>query len=93
MIPLLYVILLHPDPDVLLPPYPDNFEGIIGITQGSIYKWSYHDNNEMVIISLRPGTFCNIRYPSEAHLKLKSREFPFAHNLFFSYPIVLQFCT
>ena len=49
MIPLLFVILLDPNPEVLVPPYPENFEAILGITQGSIYTWSYHDNNEMVI--------------------------------------------
>ena len=36
---------------------------------------------------------CNIGYLSEAHLKLKSREIPFVHNIHFSCPIVLKFCT
>ena len=36
---------------------------------------------------------CNIGYPSETHLKLKSREISFAYNLFRSDLIVLEFCT
>ena len=40
-----------------------------------------------------PDTMCNIRYPSEIHLKLKSREISFAHNSCFSWPIDLRFCT
>ena len=32
-------------------------------------------------------------YQSKIHLKLKSREVSFAHNLFCSYSIVLKFCT
>ena len=33
---------------------------------------------------------CSWRYPSEIHLKLKSREISFAHNLFLRQPIVLK---
>ena len=33
---------------------------------------------------------CNIRYPSETHLKPKSHEILFVHNLFISYPIVFE---
>ena len=33
-----------------------------------------------VIIFVTPGSCCNIRYPSETHLKLKSREISIAHN-------------
>ena len=40
-----------------------------------------------------PGSLWNIRYPSEIHLKLKSREISFAHNPCFSWPITLKFCT
>ena len=40
-----------------------------------------------------PGVACNIGYPSETYLKLKSHEISFAHNLFISNPIVLKFCT
>ena len=40
-----------------------------------------------------PVVLRNIAFPPETHLKLKSREKLFAHNLFLSYPIVLQFCT
>ena len=36
---------------------------------------------------------CNIGYPSETHLKLKSREISFVHNTRFNCPIVLKFCT
>ena len=54
MVPLMYVILLDPNPEVLRPPYPDHFEAILGITQGSIYSWFYHDNNDMVTNMLKP---------------------------------------
>ena len=37
--------------------------------------------------------FCNIGCPSKIHLKPKSHEISFAHNLLLSYPIVLKFCT
>ena len=36
---------------------------------------------------------CNIGYPSETHIELKSREISFAHNLSISYPTVLEFHT
>ena len=39
------------------------------------------------------GALCNIRYPSEIHLKLKSRKISFAHNSCFSWPIAFKFCT
>ena len=39
------------------------------------------------------NVLCNIGYPSETHLKLKSREISFAHSLFIRYPIALEFCT
>ena len=39
------------------------------------------------------GALCNMAYPSKMHLKLKSREVSFAHNLFRSSPIILKFCT
>ena len=35
---------------------------------------------------------CAIGYPSETHLKLKSRKISFSHNIHFSYPIILKFC-
>ena len=41
----------------------------------------------------QPGVLCNIWYPSKTHLKLKSREISFVHNIRFSCPIVLKFCT
>ena len=36
---------------------------------------------------------CNIGYPSEAHLKLKSREISFIHNINLSCLIILKFYT
>ena len=47
--------------------------------------------------SVRPATYagvlCNIGYPSETHLKLKSRDISFVHNIRFHCPIGLKFCT
>ena len=40
-----------------------------------------------------PGVLFNIRYPSETHLKLKSRENSFVNNIHFNCPIGLKFCT
>ena len=40
-----------------------------------------------------PGALCNIGYPSEIYLKLKSREISVAHISCFSWPIILKFCT
>ena len=40
-----------------------------------------------------PGVLCNIGYPSETHLKLKSCEISFVHNICFNGPIGLKFCT
>ena len=37
----------------------------------------------------KPGWLCNIVYPSETHLKAKSREITFAHSLLIGYQIVL----
>ena len=39
------------------------------------------------------GALCKMGYPSETHLTLKSREISFVHNIRFSCPIVLKFCT
>ena len=36
---------------------------------------------------------CNIGYPSETHLKLKSREISFAHEVLLDCEIVSKFCT
>ena len=36
---------------------------------------------------------CNEKYPSETHLKLKSRKISFVHNIHLNNPIVLNFCT
>ena len=53
----------------------------------SDFQLSYRNLTERT-----PGVPCNIRYPSETHLKPKSREISFAHNLFISYPNILKFC-
>ena len=39
------------------------------------------------------GVCCNIEYPVETHFKQKSCKILFAHELFLSYPITLNFCT
>ena len=36
---------------------------------------------------------CNIGCPSKTHLKLRSHEISFVHNLSLSYQITLKFCT
>ena len=36
---------------------------------------------------------CNVGYPPETHLKFKSRDISFDHNLLLSHQIVLKFCT
>ena len=46
------------------------------------------DENRILTVVL-----CNIGYPSETHLKLKSRENSFVHNIRFNCPIGLKFCT
>ena len=43
-------------------------------------------------VMLKSGAMCNMRYPSETHLKLKSRKISFVHNIRFSCPFVLKFC-
>ena len=45
------------------------------------------------ILLSNPGVLCNKGYPSETHLKLKSREISFVHNFRFNCSIGLQFCT
>ena len=40
-----------------------------------------------------PSVLCNIGYPSETDLKLKSREISFIHDFRFDCPISLTFCT
>ena len=49
--------------------------------------------DQVCVSLLEPGALCNIRYPSDIHLKLKSREASFAHNSCFSWLIALKFCT
>ena len=45
------------------------------------------------LVAWSPGAFGNIGYPSETHLKRKSREISFAHNNRIKSVIVLKFCT
>ena len=40
-----------------------------------------------------PGVLCYIGYPSETHLKLKSCEISFVHNIHLNCPMGLKFCT
>ena len=42
---------------------------------------------------LQPRGAVHIGYPSETHLKLKSRKISFANNIRFNRPILLKFCT
>ena len=46
-----------------------------------------------MIVKMRRGSAVQKGYPSETQLKLKSREIAFLHNISFSCPIVLKFCT
>ena len=50
-------------------------------------------NSSNVILDVYNGAVCNMRYPAETHLKLKSRKVSFAHNLFRTCPIGLVFRT
>ena len=42
---------------------------------------------------LRPRVLCNIEYPTETPLKLKSPKISCTHKISFIYPFVLKFCT
>ena len=46
-----------------------------------------------VKLGLQTWSCYNIGYPSETHRRLKSCEILFVHNLSFSSPIILKFCT
>ena len=48
----------------------------------------YIPQNMQFIYAYSSGALCNMGYPPETHLKLKSREISLAHNSRFSYPIV-----
>ena len=50
----------------------------------SVYEATY--TNGILVL-------CNVRYPPETHLKLKSREISFAHNFLINYSIISKFCT
>ena len=54
---------------------------------------NYRSSNELQGLDYMPGALCDISYPSEIHLQLKSREISLAHNSGFSWPIALKFCT
>ena len=44
-------------------------------------------------VSSNSGVWCDIRYLSETHLKLKSHKTSFIHNIRFSCPIISKICT
>ena len=44
------------------------------------------------LVNKDPTRLCNIGYPSETHLKLKSAEILYVHNLLINHSIVLKFC-
>ena len=43
--------------------------------------------------SFPSGVLCNVEYPPQTHLQLKSRKISFTHNLLIKYPIVLKYCA
>ena len=49
--------------------------------------------DQCLMTQIEPLALCNIEYPSETHLKLKSHVIVFDHNIRFSCPTVLKFCT
>ena len=42
------------------------------------------------LINDTPGALCNMRHPSETHLKLKTREISFVYKISFSWQIVIN---
>ena len=62
-------------------------------------EWEIHSHMFDQFVSVpwwklkESGRVCNIGYPSETHLKLKSCKILFVHNIHFNNPIILQFCT
>ena len=54
-----------------------------------IYFTDYPSDSET---SLNVGVLCNIGYPPETHLELKSRKISFVHNILLNNPIILIFC-
>ena len=66
-----------------------NLTGIFAKSKiSSMDKW-----RNGALIPPTPGVLCNIGYPSEPHLKLKSHEISFVHNICCDCPIGLKFCT
>ena len=57
------------------------------------FMYSYYSIKRWILYSSQPGALGNIGYPSEMHLKLKSREVSFVHSWFCNCQIVLTFCT
>ena len=60
--------------------------------QTHIFLHSRYHRNWLLVDVRNPGCWA-IRYLSESHLKLKSREISFVHNLLINYPIALIFCA
>ena len=57
-----------------------------------LFKMADEVSRDIAILRvLKPRVLWNIGYPSETHVKLKSREISFAHNLFIDFPILLNF--
>ena len=52
-----------------------------------------YDFEKITVYKVGPGVLCNIGYPSETHLKLKSSEILLVHNIRFSGSIHFKFCT
>ena len=67
---------------------------VITISSGNELRpsWSNPDPIYWCIFTARQP-LCNMVYPSETYLKLKSREVSFAHNVFRNCPVILKFCT
>ena len=56
-------------------------------------NWENNGTEAIALVPPTPGAFCNMGYPSETALQLKSREDAFAWNVLLSYPIALTFCA
>ena len=65
----------------------------LGLTRVSDGYSIQHNALVLFLLCDQPGVLYNIRYPSETHLKFKSREISFVHKTHVNCPIVLNFCT
>ena len=54
-----------------------------------LHKGDSNSSKMVFVLKQSPGALCNIGYPSEIHLKLKSHEISLAHYSCFSWPITL----